>query len=150
MGRIIMIPMKPHIRQYFKSRFGEVPKANLNNIIGRVLDCTWNHVAMNRRALNDLVNKAILKVELTSARIIHKQWDKDRLMRSGNVLEKHFEEALIAFIIGFQFTPEGQNVHKAVRIFCEIYEIDEDMVSIDTLRKVWRDHQAREAKREYA
>lgn len=137
------IPCAPHVKQFFVSEYGAEPiPAHQTSLVGTALLCVlqklpYRILASKAPATGDTT----LKVQLPTS-LKHYTLTSDAAKRLGKHFEKEFQRELIMFIKGQLMIT--QNELAAIKMFYQVYQIDQELYEYENARKIWRDYKNRQ------
>ena len=137
------IPVRePHVRQFITARYGnntQVVDLTKKSMLGVLAELSCEKVGYRHVLPSTRVD------EQTSITLLYPDSLKNHFIHPSKLL---LLEKLFAYLFTQAFLEAcevslmlGISDYEAVNLFMERYGITEEMVSADTLRKKWRDHQ---------
>jgi hypothetical protein len=136
------IPVPPHIKQFLLQEFGPEPlNIHQNTFPGRVTLMAVEKVPFRQLAKDPKPDpRNTYQIALPSA-LKHYRITPESLRDMGGMLEKFFQQQLVAFVKG-QVVLSG-NERAALRSFFNLYGLNPDEYDLEHARKVWRDYKDR-------
>ena len=137
------IPIRePHVRQFVIARYGNnTPTINLTkkSMLGALSELACEKVGFRhvlpKAQIDESISITLLYPDSLKNHFIH----PGKLDLVAKMLNYLFTQAFLEAIeVAVQL---GISDYEAVNLFMDRYGITEEMVSADTLRKKWRDHQ---------
>lgn len=136
------IPVPAHVKHYLLRVFGPEPlNIHQNTFMGRVTLLTAEKVPfrqLDKEARPD--PRRSLLISMPTA-LKHYRITPDGGREMGEMLEKFFQQQMIAFVMG-QVVLSG-NERAALRSFFNLYGFDPDEYDLETARKAYRDFKDR-------
>ncbi|MVM36512.1 hypothetical protein GO730_00630 [Spirosoma sp. HMF3257] len=143
------IPIRePHVRQFVVARYGN--NTNVIDLTKKSMLGALTELACEKVGFRHVLPKADVdeKIAIT---LLYPDSLKNHFIHPGKL-------DLVAKMLAYLFTQAfleaievsvmlGISDYEAVNLFMDRYGITEDMVSADTLRKKWRDHQRHMARK---
>lgn len=139
-----LVPIKePHVRQFVTARYGNnTTTINLTkkSMLGAMVELAcekvgYRHVLPRATEVDRAICLTLLCPDSMKNNFVHPA----KLEMVAKLLAYLFQQAFLEAIETSLML--GISDYAAVNMFMERYGLTEDMVSADTLRKKWRDHQ---------
>ena len=143
------VPIKePHVRQFVIARYGR--NTNVIDLTKKSMLGTLAELACEKVGFRHVLPKSMAD-EAISIELLYPDSMKNHFIHPGKL-------DLMAKLLNYLFTQAfleacevsvmlGISDYDAVNLFMDRYGITEEMVSADTLRKKWRDHQRQMARK---
>jgi hypothetical protein len=135
--KIIDIPCRPHIKNWLVLEYGQEPiEANQRNFLGGLIRNASIGINPDGREVK-LPGNSNLQVVMSNP--LAGVTSKNVANELGYLLEEQFTLAVVSFVRGY--IGAGKTSYQAIIAFYDHYKIEPDDYDMESVRKIWRDHE---------